>query len=136
MSTVATTTFILLLANNQPLNFIQGTNISLEDVLCQGNRHEFHHIFPKAYLEKNGYKSDEINCLANISMLSRADNNKIKDNPPSEYRSQMPTDDSTLQKILGTHLCSQEMFSDDYHKFISMRADLLTQKAKELSKLT
>ncbi|NET42538.1 DUF262 domain-containing protein [Okeania sp. SIO2B3] len=136
MSTIATTTFILLLANNQPLNFIQGTNISLEDVLCQGNRHEFHHIFPKAYLEKNGYKSDEINCLANISMLSRADNNKIKDNPPSEYRSQMPTDDSTLKKILGTHLCSQEMFSDDYDKFISMRADLLMQKAKELSKLT
>lgn len=84
---IATETFILMLADNEPLNLIQGTKISLNDVLSQGNRKEFHHIFPKDYLKKlNRYKDEEINCLANLCILSRADNNKIKNRPPKEYK--------------------------------------------------
>jgi hypothetical protein len=65
---IATKTFILLLADEKPLNFIQGTNISLENVLAIGNRKEFHHIFPKAYLEKldSDITNNQINCLANF----------------------------------------------------------------------
>ncbi len=104
--------------------------------MSQGNRNEFHHIFPKAYLTKKGYNSEQINCLANISMLSRTDNNKIKDKPPSEYRSEMPTDDSILKEILNSNLCPEEMFSDNYDEFLSVRSNLLVQKAKELLKIT
>ncbi|MFK0731464.1 MAG: DUF262 domain-containing protein [Gloeotrichia echinulata GP01] len=136
MSSIATKTFILLLAKNKPLNFIQGTNISLESVLSQGNRKEFHHIFPKAYLKNMGdkYKDEQINCLANFSILSRTDNNKIKDQPPSKYRSLMPKNEQSLESILATHLCSNDMFNDHYDTFLQSRAELLVKKAEELSR--
>ncbi len=137
MSSVATNTFILLLAQAKPLNFIQGTNISLQDVLSQGNRKEFHHIFPKAHLQRseNQYKDEQINCLANFSVLSRTDNNKIKDQSPSKYRSEMPTDDQILDQILATHFCPINVFTDDYESFLTSRAELLLKKAKELSQV-
>jgi hypothetical protein len=135
MGAIATKTFVLLLAQNNPLNFIQGTKISLEHVLCQGNRKEFHHIFPKAYLKSFGdkYKDEQINCLANFSILSRTDNNKIKDQPPSKYRSEMPVDNQELAKILATHFCCDDMFKDDYDSFLKSRAALLLARAEELS---
>ncbi|MBD1924567.1 DUF262 domain-containing protein [Microcoleus sp. FACHB-831] len=137
MSSVATKTFILLLAQNKPLNFIQGTNISLEKVLSQGNRKEFHHIFPKAYLKSlsNKYKDEQINCLANFSILSRTDNNKIKDQPPSKYKLLMPKDNQIVEKILATHFCPTEMLTEDYDKFLPLRAGLLLTKAQELSQI-
>ena len=137
MSTVATNTFILLLAQGKPLNFIQGTNISLQDVLSQGNRKEFHHIFPKAYLGTlQKYKDAQINCLANFSLLARTDNNKINNQPPSKYRREMPANVQTFQEIIATHLCPANAFTDDnYDDFLVARAELLLQKAKELSKL-
>jgi hypothetical protein len=136
MSSVATNTFILLLGQAKPLNFIQGTNISLQDVLSQGNRKEFHHIFPKAHLQRlEKYKDEQINCLANFSVLSRTDNNKIKDQSPSKYRSEMPTDDQILDQILATHFCPINVFTDDYESFLTSRAELLLKKAKELSQV-
>lgn len=134
MGSIATKTFILLLAQNKPLNFIQGTNISLENVLSQGNRKEFHHIFPKAYLKSLGdkYKDAQINCLANFSILSRSDNNKIKDQPPSKYLSEIPINNQELEKILVTHFCSTEMFNDDYDSFLNSRAKVLLERAKKL----
>ena len=135
MGSVATNTFILLLAQGKPLNFIQGTKISLQDVLSQGNRKEFHHIFPKAYLGQK-YKDAQINCLANFSLLARTDNNKINNQPPSKYRREMPGNDQTFQEIIATHLCPANAFTDDnYDDFLVSRAELLLQKAKELSKL-
>ncbi|MCL6754557.1 DUF262 domain-containing protein [Nostoc sp. CCCryo 231-06] len=136
ISSVATNTFILLLGQAKPLNFIQGTNISLQDVLSQGNRKEFHHIFPKAHLQRlEKYKDEQINCLANFSVLSRTDNNKIKDQSPSKYRSEMPTDDQILDQILATHFCPINVFTDDYESFLTSRAELLLKKAKELSQV-
>jgi hypothetical protein len=136
MDSVATKTFILLLAQGKPLNFIQGTNISLQDVLSQGNRKEFHHIFPKAYLASlNKYKDDKINCLSNFTLLARTDNNKIKNRPPNEYRTAMPPDGKTFEKIIATHFCPANAFTDDYDNFLVSRSELLLQKAKELSQI-
>lgn len=138
MSSIATKTFILILADKEPLNFIQGTKISLEDVLSQGNRKEFHHIFPKAYLQK-GLKEDsdnQINCLANFCILSRTDNNKIKDRPPSEYISEISQDKQ--EKILESHFCFEvlnELLNNDFESFLDKRASLLCQRARELSQL-
>ncbi|MBU7586308.1 MAG: hypothetical protein KAF91_26175 [Nostoc sp. TH1S01] len=135
MSSIATKTFILLLAHNKPLTFIQGTSISLDNVLSQGNRKEFHHIFPKAYLKTFGdiYKDEQINCLANFSLLVRTDNNKIKDKSPIEYLNEMPTNEDSRETILKTHFCSTAMLKNDYNIFLRERADLLMKKVQELS---
>ncbi len=137
MSTVATTTFILLLAQGEPLNFIGGTKVSLEDVLSKGNRKEFHHIFPKGYLVKlNKYQDNQINCLSNFSLLARSDNNKIKNQPPSQYRTLMSSDLKKFNEIIATHFCPANSFTDDdYDKFLASRSEFLCKKAKELCKL-
>ncbi|MCT7984131.1 hypothetical protein NG796_12575 [Laspinema sp. A4] len=133
MSTVITNTFVLLLAQEEPLNFIQGTKISLGEVLSQANRKEFHHIFPRSFLSSLGISDNDINCLANLSILARNDNNKINDSPPNEYRISMPSDPITFQKIMSTHFCPIEPFlENDYNRFLQIRAELLFQKAKEL----
>lgn len=137
MSTVATSTFILLLAQGEPLNFIRGTRVSLEDVLSKGNRKEFHHIFPKDYLVKlNKYQDNQINCLSNFSLLARTDNNRIKNQPPSKYRTLMPHDPKRFNEIISTHFCPANSFTDDdYDRFLASRSELLCKKAKELCKL-
>jgi hypothetical protein len=136
LSSVATRTFILLLAQGKPLNFIQGTNIALEKVLSQSNRKEFHHIFPKAYLEKSGkYDAKQINCLANFSILARTDNNKINNKAPSIYKNEMPPTDQKLREILSTHFCPVEMFNDNYDNFLNLRAKLLLEKAQTLCQI-
>ncbi|WP_342597766.1 DUF262 domain-containing protein [Cyanobacterium aponinum UTEX 3222] len=132
---IAKSIFILLLAENEPLNFIQGTKIQLDRVLSIGNKKEFHHIYPKAYLNRiNKYSSKQINCLANFCILSRTDNSKIKDNPPHKYRDLMPKDETELEKILASQFCFSEMFDHQYayEVFIGKRAEILANKAKRL----
>jgi len=137
MGTIATKTFVLLLAQGEPLNFIQGTNISLQDVLSQGNRKEFHHIFPKAYLQNlPQYKDDKVNYLSNFTLLSRTDNNKIQSLSPGKYRNQMPADAQTFQRIIASHFCPDNAFTDDYDNFLVSRSELLLQKAEELSQIS
>lgn len=109
----------------------------MHKVLSQGNRKEFHHIFPKAYLESlKKYKDEQINCLANFALLARTDNNKIRNQPPSKYRTEMPADGQIFQDIIVTHFCPVDTFTDDdYDSFLALRSELLLQKAKELSKI-
>ncbi len=120
-------------SQKQPLNFIQGTTVSLQNVLSQGNRNEFHHIFPKSYLKKlEIYEDNQINCLANFAIISRTDNKKISDQSPNQYKSLMPNDQTKLQSILSTHFCDLTMFEDDYNKFLQNRSEVLFEFAKEL----
>ena len=137
MNSIPTSIFILMLADHEPRNFIQGTKISLDKVLSSGNRNEFHHIFPKAYLKGfEKYDDTEINCLANFCMQSRIDNNKLGGRAPSDYRSEMPEDDERFHQILESNFCFPEMFNDDYDTFLQKRAKLLVKKAKELARLS
>lgn len=137
--TVASRTFVLFLAKKEPLNFIQGTKISLKEVLQQGNRKEFHHIFPKAYLKKENPSilSENINCLGNFSILSRTDNNTIADLSPSQYISKkMSSDTQIIGKILDTHFCSlEDMKSNNYKDFLVNRAELMLTKARDLCEI-
>ena len=46
---------------------------------------ELHHIFPKAQLRKAGYRTDQINALANFCFLTAQTNRKIGSRRPEEY---------------------------------------------------
>lgn len=128
-NTVNTKLFILILAHQGPKNIINGSSISLSDKLKNYNKHEFHHLMPKAYLRET--KQCELydeNCLANFCFISRVDNNLIGGTKPSKY-SQMMTGDK--DQILASHLCPNALLDDDYEAFIVARSRLLLEKAKE-----
>lgn len=131
MSAAKTATFVLLLATQKPRSFISGSYVKLEEALQAYNRHEFHHMYPQALLRDDGIPNSEINCLANICFLSRADNNKIRRRRPSEYRALMPAD-PTLSKILKSAVTTEVLFNDDFEAFRVERAEMLAALAKEL----
>lgn len=123
MGTVNTKSFVLLLAQKNPKSFISGSEITLANVLKDYNRNEFHHIYPKAYV--NGLNQDDIeysvNCLANFCILSRADNKKIDCKKPSEYRVQEMPPDCTLI-LNSTFIDEDKLIADNFNVFIEERS--------------
>lgn len=130
LSTVNTKVFVLALANLKPRSFISGNSVGLDDVLKTCNRNEFHHIFPKNYLKKNGEKHQIINALANLCFLSSADNQKIKDKEPSQYKALLPQD--KIAEILTSHGAPKDALDLTYKVFIEKRAEILKNYVDKL----
>ncbi|HET7120035.1 MAG TPA: DUF262 domain-containing protein [Solirubrobacterales bacterium] len=124
-------TFVLLLASKKPRSFISGNLVDLEGVLQAYNRHEFHHMYPRKMLREDGLAPGEISCLANMCILSRADNNAIKAKPPSEYKDLMP-EGAPLDAILESSVATSTLFSDDFYAFRDERAEALAAIAAGL----
>ena len=129
INTVNTTTFVLMLAQKEPLSFVSGQPVALGDVLRDYNRTEFHHLFPRAFLSSRDVPVAQQGSLANFAFLSKADNNALGGVAPSEYRAKMPQD---VENILGASLCPSTLFLDDYQAFIRDRILMLEQFANEL----
>ena len=127
---VNTKTFVLFLAYQNPLSFLSGANVSLNDVLKTVNRNEFHHIFPKKYLQDAKFDSREINLLANFCFLSSGDNQKIKNKDPKKYKELI--NPVALEKIMHRALCPIDSLDLSYKDFIKNRAEILTLKSNEI----
>jgi hypothetical protein len=121
---------IILLNSVGPHSFWSGAKIDTSKVLKKGSKHEFHHVFPQAYLEKIGIEKRLINTLANICFLTRSDNNAIRDKSPAEYLGRLAEEDKN--KYLNEALCPADTAELEFDKFCEVRADLLQNKAFEL----
>lgn len=121
-----------MLANEGPLNFISGGEVQLEPVLREGNKKEFHHIFPRSFLSERNIPNNRINAIINFAVLSRADNNKLGGTAPSIYRAKMRGNNEAIRLIMKRSLCPEDIFHDDYEKFVRDRAEILVAKAKQL----
>jgi hypothetical protein len=126
--TVATRTFVLLLAQHQPLSFISGQPIKLDKVLAKPNRTEFHHCYPKAKLKM--LATEAVNVLANFAIISSADNKKISAKLPSKYRELLP---ENADAIMEHAAIPGVLFDDDYGAFILERANLLLAWLDEIT---
>lgn len=132
-SAVNTKTFILLLAQQDPLTFVSGTSVDLGNVLQAYNRTEFHHLFPRAFLVAEGRTTDDINRLANFAIISSGENKTLGGTAPSIYRAKMPS--SEVPAILERAVCPDVLFSDDYNAFVDARAKMLTESARTLARV-
>jgi hypothetical protein len=91
---------------------------------------DIHHIFPKAYCEKQGYKRDLWNSAVNKAPLSAKSNRTIGGRAPSAYLSGIEKgskmEPSRLDEILSTHQVSPGLLrSDAFEGFIRDRAGRL-----------
>jgi len=134
-NTVNTKAFVLLLAMQEPLNFISGMPVQLQTALRESNRKEFHHLFPRKYLQAAGLSTAEINALVNFAVLGRAENNKLGGVAPSQYREKMPPESEITSAILRQSLCPENLFSDDFIRFRGDRAQHLAEAAYELMQI-
>lgn len=121
---------ILLLSSSTAYSFLSGAVVDPSKVLKKASKHEFHHIFPQKFLHSLGKDSREINILANICFLTRADNNGIRAKSPSEYLKMV--DPSKKALYLESAFCPVDTEALNYPDFVGTRAALLTSRAEEL----
>ena len=106
---------------------------------------QVHHIYPKAYLQKSGYKDKYLyNKLANYVYLHDQVNNKVDDRAPAVYLAEVQKFDGAFgseiknQADLGKNLSDNAIPDDvtqgtaaNYLDFLGKRALLMSLKIKE-----
>jgi len=89
---------------------------------------DYHHLFPRAWLEKQGVKDDTlINQIANLTFLEWPDNIRIKDNPPEYY---VPTikgrfSENDWRNMLDLHALPLGWEQMGYIEFLEQRRILM-----------
>jgi hypothetical protein len=130
-------TFVVMLANNAPKNLTNGEAIDIRTALSSFNNKEFHHIFPKDFLKKLGVPAERRNAIANICMLSAAQNKCISNDPPSIYLTKSFNNLSQdAYMVFKSNLISSAPDSawrmDSYELFLKQRGNAIL---KEIYKL-
>lgn len=111
------------------------------------NRGDVHHIFPKDYLKRNGYKNkQQYNQIANFAMLQTEINIAVSNRAPREYMSDVKaqcngqdnkygliSNEEDLKRNLQENSIPEEivdMTYEDYEGFLQKRRILMTEKIK------
>jgi hypothetical protein len=118
---------LCLLAYQQPKSFDTNGLVILDNSnLKIATSRNYHHFFPKAYLDSVD-KSKQPNLIANITLIDGYSNkHRIGKKPPSEYTGKFSTANAELAETLQTHLIrdveSYGVNTDDYTIFIQRRS--------------
>ncbi|MBM6973653.1 GmrSD restriction endonuclease domain-containing protein [Lactobacillus gallinarum] len=96
----------------------------------QGN---VHHIFPKAYLRKNGFKQSEYNQVANYVWITQPRNLDIGDRAPKDYMTDMETTKYHSGENDQANAIPKDLNELDYHQydhFLNERRKLMAQNIR------
>ena len=128
---------LCLLAYQQPLSFVDNSVVTISNSwLKQANSKNYHHFFPKAYLEKKGEATFYINHIANITIVDDFLNKrKIRDRAPSDYIQDFSNKNPQLEDALKTHLIGDPVewgiTKNDYDKFFDKRIEMFNEELKK-----
>ena len=136
-NTAYTKAVLSLLASKTPENFNDSSKVIIDNSnLTRAYGRNFHHFFPKAYLNENQLEK-EPNLLANITLISADYNRSIGGKRgPSEYIGELKNDKNLkynpdLKQTLETHFIGDTkefgIDDDDYDKFIDERAERIKE---------
>lgn len=109
------------------------TGLSLS-LTHQGNVHiiEHHHIYPKSLLRRAGFKTAEINEIANLAFIAGGTNRKLSKKPAAEYLAEVLQ--SKGPDILETHCIPIDpslWTLEAYPKFLEHRRAALAKAINE-----
>jgi hypothetical protein len=132
INSTAAKSALCLMAQLRPRSFLTGSEVDLGTVLSAYNAREFHHIYPKAYLKRNGIGFHEANVIANICFLSAGENKQISDTDPNHYFEKVPKE--KRQKIFKSSAIPDSAQNGDlsFEDFITVRAERLSEIAETL----
>lgn len=97
----------------------------------QGN---IHHIFPRAYLKKNGLSQTMYNQIANYIWITQPRNLQISDRAPKDYLADQQIIKYGNAKSFSENAIPESLKHDDYTEyedFLVKRRQLISQKLKE-----
>lgn len=129
--------YYLMVFRNQAKDWIsQDTRIGYDhsdNQLNEGFKPEWHHFFPRAILQKQGIKDQELNAFANIVILNEKANRQFKSNPPEKYIEKHNVKDERLQEQLIP--TNKEYWKiDKYSNFLDERGNNLAREATKFLK--
>ncbi len=84
---------------------------------------ERHHLFPRAYLKKQGYDDRLVNQAANFALVEWTDNIAIGDRPPRDYVPELEArfEPETLERMYDLHALWPGWYEMDYPAFLEER---------------
>ncbi|QEC74810.1 DUF262 domain-containing protein [Mucilaginibacter ginsenosidivorax] len=130
---------LCLYAYKQPKSFNTNAIVNISNYwLKQANSRNYHHFFPKAYLNKNlkwENKGFWINHILNITIVDDFLNKReITAKAPSKYMSLFRKKNLSLDETMKSHLINNletfGIWDDDYESFINERAKAVSKELK------
>lgn len=125
---------LCVLAHKEPKSFVDNSIVRLDNAyLKQANSKNYHHFFPKAWLEKEGEDWRRINHVANITLVDDFLNKRvIRAQSPKAYMKDFIKDNPDIDKCLATHLIrlndAYGVMTNDYAKFFDARCRAISRE--------
>lgn len=122
-----TRALLLLMAQQTPVDLVKNCPIDLDRALSEYNRKEYHHIFPRAYLKKQGVSKTKINSTINFCFLPSNSNKQISRKAPSYYFFNLVPQDK-FNDILSSNLLplNKSIYqNDEFSTFLEKRSELI-----------
>ena len=115
------------------------SKLKVSDLLQEGLRSkksalERHHLFPKAWLQRNGVPDQtQRNQIANYALVEWSDNINISDNHPKEYLphyfDRLPTHEK--ESMYYWHALPENWEEMEYEEFLVQRRKLISQVVRD-----
>lgn len=123
---------LILSQNPQDLH----TSNRITTALVEKEAIDDHHIFPAAYLAKQGVPERLRNCALNRTLIGKTTNQRISDRAPSDYLGDIQgtferhdLNPAMLRDLLGKHLIPAEagapLWADDFPEFLAEREQVI-----------
>ena len=129
---------LCVLAHKEPKSFVDNAIVRLDNsYLKQANSKNYHHFFPKSWLEKQGEEPGRINHVANITLVDDFLNKKvIQAQSPGTYMKEFIKKNAKIEKCLSTHLIKLDrsfgVMNDDYSVFFAARCKAISRELARL----
>lgn len=132
---------LCIYAHHEPKSFIDGSKVNINNGWLKiASSRNYHHFFPKAFLEKKIGDWDEwyfwANHILNITIVDDYLNKReIGAKAPSVYMSKFQKHNPEIDETMKTHLINDldafGIWEDDYEKFINSRAKAMSKEIRK-----
>jgi len=133
---------IALILSQRPRDFHTSKVITTTLVLDEGI--DDHHIFPAAYLARQGTPERLRNCVLNRTLIGKGTNQRISDHAPSAYLGDIQgtferndMNPTMLERLLEEHLIpggdASPLWADDFSSFLAQRESLIWGKIQHVT---
>lgn len=128
---------LCIFAHRAPKSFRDNSSINISNNwLKQSNSKNYHHFFPKSYLNKKGEEDWRINNVVNITIVDDYLNKRdIGAKPPSRYMKTFAKENDEIEVTMKTHLIedldSFGVWADDYENFLNMRSKAISRELRK-----
>jgi len=127
---------LCLYAYHEPKSFAANNIVKIDNSwLSRANSKNYHHFFPRAYLNKQEVPEWQSNSIINITLVDDYLNKrKIGARSPSSYMREFAEQNGQINATMKTHLIDDldefGVWNDDYPSFIKKRAERILEELK------